>query len=149
MNSAARVSHCGEAVAAWPLTANDSPTQIIAVAVRVKAAPNDGLRQAIAAISIAAIASSSAGNRLVARGAGPCRPRHDARERQVQEVDTLQAKRRDRADKADLQRPHDQPFAGRALPDPGRKEHAADAGKQAQIEPEPRQPDQHIEHAVA
>ena len=102
----------------------------------------DGLRQANPAIAIAAIAISSDGPRLVPSALFHGARCQQAAERKIEQIETLQAERHHRADEADRKRAGDHPRAARALPDPGREEHAADADEQPEIDPDPRQPDQ-------
>src|ERR1700736_4136313 len=66
MNTTGRVNHCGGAVAACPLVASDNPTPAIAADVSTQAIVLIGLRHAIPAVIIAALAISSDGPRLVA-----------------------------------------------------------------------------------
>ena len=119
-----------------------SPTPAIATPVSTQAIVIDGLRQANRAIAIATIAISSDGPRLVDKRARPWRQRREAAQRQVQQIEALQAERGHRADKADAERGKDRCPAASPLPDPGGEEHAADADEQAEIDPDPRQPDQ-------
>ena len=79
--------------------------------------------------------------------ARPRRRRHDAAKRKVEEIETLQAERGHRADETDGERAAADRRSARALPDPGREERAADADEQAEIDPDPRQPDQHRQRA--
>ena len=75
--------------------------------------------------------------------ARPRRRRHDAAKRKIEKIETLQAERGHRADETDGERAAADRRSARALPDPGREERAADADEQAEIDPDPRQPDQH------
>ena len=55
----------------------------------------------------------------------------------------MQAERSHRTDETDGERAATDRRPGRALPDPGREKHAADAHEQPEIEADPREPDQH------
>jgi hypothetical protein len=65
-NSDGRVSHCGEAVAACPLAASDSPTPAMADVVNAHAIRMPGLFHAHQAMAITTIAINSDGPREVA-----------------------------------------------------------------------------------
>ena len=90
-NSDGRVTHWGEAVAAWPLAASDNPTPAIASVVNTQEIRMLGLCHAYQATAITTIAINSDGPRLVAsalvhgaevtmppsgrlRRSSPCRP---------------------------------------------------------------------------
>ena len=60
------MSHCGVAVAAWPLVASETPTPAIASMVSTRATVALGLFHANHAIAITAMAINSEGPRLVA-----------------------------------------------------------------------------------
>src|SRR5258705_7354122 len=64
-NSDGRVSHCGEAVAACPLAASESPTPTMASVVNTQAIRMLGLFHAYQAIAITPIAIDNDGPRLV------------------------------------------------------------------------------------
>src|SRR6201999_3792830 len=64
-NTAGRVNHCGEADAAWPVAANESPTPAIANAPSRQATVLDATSNAARLAAMAAIATSSDGPRLV------------------------------------------------------------------------------------
>ena len=103
-NMAGAVSHFGDAVAACPLVASESPTPAIARTVNSRAIILAGLRHANQAIAIDAIAISSDGPRLV-----PSAPVHGADVAspltgRSSRVDTLQAKRDDSARETDGKR---------------------------------------------
>ena len=100
----ARVSHCGDAVAAWPLVASESPTPAIASIVSTQAIVMVGLRHVNPATAIAAIAISSDGPRLVASALVHGADVSEAAEGKIEQIETLQADRHHRADKADRKR---------------------------------------------
>ncbi len=79
--------------------------------------------------------------------ARPWRRREDAAGRKIEKVEPLQAERARRADEANNKRAAADARTARPLPDPGREERAADAHEQAEIDPDPRQPDQHGQRA--
>src|SRR6185437_480158 len=69
----------------------------------------------------------------------------DAAWRKVEEIEALQAERDDRTDKAYGKRAAANRRSARAPPDPGCEECAADTHEQAEIDSDPRQPDQYLE----
>ena len=79
--------------------------------------------------------------------ARPWRRREDAARRKIEKIETLQAERGHRADETNNKRAAADHRSARPLPDPGREERAADADEQAEINPDPRQPDQHGQRA--
>ena len=80
--------------------------------------------------------------------ARPRRRRDDAARRKVEKIETLQAERSHRAEETNNEgTAADHRSGSGPLPDPGREERAADAGEQAEIHSDPRQPDQHGKRA--
>ncbi|MBA7716794.1 hypothetical protein ES703_125872 [subsurface metagenome] len=78
----------------------------------------------------------------------PWRGRDQAPERQAKEIDALQTKRRKRANYASIERAENGACAGLRLPDPGRKEDTANAGKQSKINAHPGKPYQDGERPI-
>jgi hypothetical protein len=60
-----RLSHCGGAVLAWPLAANDRPTPTIATADITRPALTEAVNRATPEMTIATMAISNELNRLV------------------------------------------------------------------------------------
>ena len=73
----------------------------------------------------------------------PWRRCHDAPSGRLSRSRPCRPSEADRADETDGERAAADLRPARALPDPGREERAADADEQAEIDPDPRQPDQH------
>ena len=143
---AGRVSHSGGAVAACPVMASDRPTPTKATIAQSARAPRAAQRQQRE--QHRSDGDEQRGPGLVAERDLPGRHRRERRQRQVEQIEPQHAKRHHRARETDRERHARNGHAGHRPRDPARKEHAADADEQAEIDTDPRQPDQHVQPAI-